>query len=238
MRRPSAPLRRLTLAAACWLASHAAAAAAQSRPGGGDVAALRGRLDPSTRQAVLAIIDSSAAAGVPTGPLAAKALEGDAKHAPGERIVAAVRALAVDLGVARRELGATADEPSLLAAAGALRSGVPAEALRELRAARGTAAAAWPLSVLSDLVRRGVPVDTAANVVLALARRGAPDPAFTALLQQVAGDIGAGIPPGAAAAARAPAGAAGQPPILPPSASAPPSGSRSHVAPPANPRRP
>ena len=238
MRSRSTALRRLTLAAACWLVCRPGLAVAQSRAGDDDLAAVRERLDPATRQAVLAIIDSSAAAGVPTDPLAAKALEGDAKRAPGDRIVAAVRALAVDLGVARRELGATADEPSLLAAASALRSGVPAEALRELRAARGTATAAWPLSVLSDLVRRGVPADTAANVVLSLARRGAPDPAFTVLLQQVAGDIGAGIPPGAAAAARAPAGGARKPPVLPPAAAAPPSGSRPHVAPPASPRRP
>ena len=115
-------------------------------------------------------------------------LEGAAKRAPGDRIVAAVRSLAIDLGVARTQLGAGADEGSLVAAVGALRSGVPADYLGELRGARKTTALAWPLSILADLVDRGVPADTAARVVLTLARSGASDAAFTAFQQQVARD--------------------------------------------------
>jgi len=207
-RSPALTLRALLLVSGLggMLSSRAAVAAAQDRAGEADAVALAERLDPPVRDAVQAIIDSSAAAGIPPHPLAAKALEGAAKRAPGDRIVAAVRSLATDLGVARAQLGAGADEGSLVAAVGALRSGVPADYLGELRSTRKATALAWPLSILADLVDRGVPADTAARVVLTLARSGASDAAFTAFQQQVARDVGAGVPPGAAAVARAPAG--------------------------------
>jgi hypothetical protein len=57
--------------------------------------------------------------------------------------------------------------------------------------------------VLSDLVARGVPVDTAASVIVHLAQGGATDADYTGLERGVARDIGAGAPPGAAAAIRA-----------------------------------
>jgi hypothetical protein len=60
-----------------------------------------------------------------------------------------------------------------------------------------------PLAVLSDLVSRGVPVDTAASVIVHLAQGGATDADYTGLERGVARDIGAGAPPGAAAAIRA-----------------------------------
>ena len=219
-RSPASRLRALLLISGLgMLSSRAAVAAAQDRAGTTDAVALGKRLDPPVRDAVQAIIDSSTAAGIPSHPLAAKALEGAAKRAPGDRIVAAVRSLATDLGVARAQLGAGADEGSLVAAVGAIRSGVPADYLGKLRSTRTANALAWPLSILADLVDRGVPADTAARVVLTLARSGATDAAFTAFQQQVARDVGAGVPPGAAAVARAPAsggGGAAQPPAAGP----------------------
>jgi hypothetical protein len=191
---------------AVWLVVLPSAAVAQSSTAADVPAALNDRLDPATSRVVEVVIDSAAADGVPTGPLVAKALEGAAKRAPGERIVLAVRSLATDLAVARRGLGPDADEASLVAGAAALRAGASSAYLGQLHEARAGAPVAWPLSVLADLVSHGVPADTAESVLLALAGSGATDAAFSAFEQQVLRDVGAGVPPGAAAVARAPAG--------------------------------
>jgi len=167
-----------------------------------DAASLQGRLDPATRGAVELILDSATRANVPVHPLIRKALEGAAKRAPGERIISAVRTLAADLAVARRALGADADESALAAGVSALRAGVSASSLREFRTVRQPVALAWPLTVLADLVSRGVPTDTATYTILSLARNGATDAAFSSFERQVLHDIDAGVPPGAATVAR------------------------------------
>src|SRR5574341_1439766 len=66
---------------------------------------LERRRDAETRARVAAIIDSARASGLPIEPLVDKALEGASKGAPGDRIVTAVRNLAVGLGAAREALG-------------------------------------------------------------------------------------------------------------------------------------
>ncbi|MDQ3696818.1 MAG: hypothetical protein M3373_02165, partial [Gemmatimonadota bacterium] len=65
---------------------------------------LEARLDARTRAGVVAIVDSARAAALPTEPLVLKALEGASKRAGRERILAAVRTLAVELGAARAAL--------------------------------------------------------------------------------------------------------------------------------------
>lgn len=141
--------------------------------------------------AVQSIIDSAAQAGLPTRPLVEKALEGSAKHASPDAIAGAVRALAAALGNARTALGtATADE--LNAGAVALRLGARPEDLTRLRAARSRSLVV-PLGVLSDLVARGVPVDTASDVVVALASQG--DDEYLAFRQRVDRDIDLGAAP-------------------------------------------
>jgi hypothetical protein len=178
---------------------------------------LGARLDPATRAAVEAVIDSARAAGLPTAPLVAKALEGAAKHAPGERIASALRSLAGDLATARTVLGADADPADLAASAALLRVGIESRVLGNIRAARSTEGVSVPLDVLTTLIGRGVPVDTAAGVVLALAQQHATDAEYARIADQVRQDIAAGVPPGAAVAARAPS-AVPRPPATPPSA--------------------
>src|SRR5207248_7779855 len=95
----------------------AAAAAAQQRDSRLE------RLDSTTRPIVAALVDSARAAALPTEPLVQRALEGATKRATGDRIVAAVRRLALDLDRARDALGSTASPPELGAAAAALRAG-------------------------------------------------------------------------------------------------------------------
>jgi hypothetical protein len=164
---------------------------------------LEGRLDPATRASVATLLDSARAAGLPTEPIVDKVLEGMTKRASPDRIVAAVRTLATDLGAARATLGPTASDDDVIAGASALRAGASGEMLARIKGVRGKAGLSVPLAVLSDLVARGVPVDTAASVIVHLAQGGASDADYTGLERGVARDIGAGAPPGAAAAIRA-----------------------------------
>jgi hypothetical protein len=190
---------RGTLLLLTSLAASPAALAAQ-----GD--ARLGRLEPGVGVTVRHLVDSARAAGLPTEPLVDKALEGASKNAPGPRISEAVRGLLEDLGRARDALGSGAAEAELVAGAAALRAGLPPEGLGALRRARRDAAVTVALATLADLVARGVPVETAQEAVLQLARRGEPDQDFVELRQEVERDISAGVPPAAAASVRASGG--------------------------------
>jgi hypothetical protein len=174
-------------------------------------ARLQGRLDPRTSSEVQQVLDSARRLGLPIEPLMDKALEGAAKRAEGDRIVSAVRTLAGGLRTARASLGPSSGEADLVAGAEALRAGVSSQALAELRASRGPQSVLTPLAVLSDLISRGVPADTAEAAVLRLAEQGASDADFGTLQQEVEHDIRAGASPSAAASVRAGGEAGGEP---------------------------
>ena len=118
---------------------------------------LAGRLPEPTRAQVAAIVDSARSAGLPTDPLVNRALEGAAKGAEGERIVAAVRSLAARIGEARAALGSSAGEAELVAGAAALRAGAAPGFLARLRREAPRTLLVVPLAVMADLVARGVP---------------------------------------------------------------------------------
>lgn len=158
------------------------------------------RVDSATRARVSAVIDSARVAGLPAEPLVQRALEGATKRATGDRIVAAVRRLAADLGRARDALGPASSAAELEAGAAALRAGARPAALAELRRARPQALAV-PLAVLADLVTTGVPPDSAVAAVLALAGT-ARDAELVEFRRAVERDIALGAPPAAAAAVR------------------------------------
>ena len=164
---------------------------------------LAGRLPEPARAAVAALVDSARAAGLPTDPLVNRALEGAAKGAEGERIVAAVRSLAARLADARAALGAGATEAELVAGAAAIRAGASAAFLARLRREAPREPLVVPLAVMADLVARGVPADTAATSVLALVRSGARDADLVAFRENVERDISLGAAGGAAASLRA-----------------------------------
>ena len=159
------------------------------------------RLDSISRPIVTALIDSARAAALPTEPLVQRALEGATKRATSDRIVAAVRRLALDLGHARDALGPTTSSPELTAAAAALRAGAPPATLTELRRVRQESLTV-PLAVLTDLVASGVPVDSAAAAVLTLAAK-ARDADLVEFRRAVERDIALGAPPASATAAAA-----------------------------------
>ena len=163
------------------------------------------RLDPETRASVVAIVDSARGAGLPGEPLIQRALEGATKGAAAPRIVAAVRRLAADLGTVRTALGARAATPELEAAVAALRAGASVRVLANLRDAR-RGPLTMALSVLADLVASGVPPDSAAAAVLALAPK-ARDADLVEFRRAVERDIALGAPPAAATSVRVNAGA-------------------------------
>jgi hypothetical protein len=164
-----------------------------------------GRLDPDTRAGVSAVVDSARAVGLPTEPLIQRALEGATKGAPGARILVAVRRLSSDLGATRAALGDKAAAPELEAGAAALRAGATPQQLARLRDVRRP-----PLTiafaVLADLVASGVPADSAAAAVLALAPN-ARDADLVEFRRAVERDIALGAPPAAATSVRLNAGA-------------------------------
>jgi hypothetical protein len=161
---------------------------------------LERRLDSATIAAVGTVIDSARAGGLPVEPLVQRALEGAAKHAEPDRIVAAVRRLAGELGVARAALGRESSPAELDAGAGALRAGVPPEDLTLLRRRR-TQSLTVALAALTDLVTGGVPPDSAAAAVLALAPK-ARDDQIVEFRRAVERDIALGALPSAATAVR------------------------------------
>jgi hypothetical protein len=166
-------------------------------------ARLDARLDARTRDAVVAVIDSAHADGIPSEPLVQKALEGASKHADGARIVTAVRQLAGELGDARAALGPSSTDAEVIAGASALHAGIAPAALARMRASRSHGSLTVALAVLTDLIARGVPGDTATTVISALTDAGAQDAELLRFQQGVERDIAQGATPAAAVGIRA-----------------------------------
>lgn len=165
--------------------------------------ALASRLDHPTYLAVMAIVDSARAARIPIKPLFDKALEGSAKGSDGPKIVVAVQQLSARMASAKRVLGTGTRGDEIKAAAGALELGVSLRDLARLRAACGKRSVTMPLAVLTDLIGREVPIPTATDVVLQLARSGVKDGDFSLYQRNVRADIDRGADPSAAATTRA-----------------------------------
>ncbi|HEX5438289.1 MAG TPA: hypothetical protein VFW98_14130 [Gemmatimonadaceae bacterium] len=169
-------------------------------------ARLDGRVDAATRARLTVVLDSAHAAGLPADPLVNKALEGASKGATGDRIVAAVRRLAADMTRARTALGA-ASTAELVAGAAAIHGGADPALLNRLRTQRPGASLEVALAVLTDLMARGVPADTATRAVVALVGTRARDAELVAFRRNVEEDIALGAPAAAATVVRLPASA-------------------------------
>ncbi len=189
----------LTAALATLVAAHAAAQDPRVE-----------RLDTVARAAVAALVDSARQSGLPAEALIDRALEGAAKQAPAPRIIAALTTLLANLRGARAALGAAATTPELEAGASAIHLGVPPSALTRLRTIRSRQPLTIALSVMADLAARGVPPDSAAAAVLALAA-SLRDDQFLAFRRSVERDIELGAPPAAAASSSVRLGAGSVP---------------------------
>ena len=165
------------------------------------------RLDAPSRAAIAALVDSARAQGIPVEPLMEKVYEGMGKGADGPRIVAAVRALTLEMASAHRALGTVASADEIKAAASAMHAGVPAVELGKMKKQSGLRRSlTLPFTVLADIVSRGVPVETAANAIRSLMGAGAKDADINTFQRNVRVDIEKGAPPAAAAETRAKAG--------------------------------
>ena len=164
---------------------------------------LANRFPPATEATLRTLVDSAHRMGIPAEPLVQRALEGASHGADPARVVAAVRGLVNRLDVARQALGTSATEAELLAASGALYLGIPPDTLVRLRRRHASGGLALPLVVLADMIRQGVPKDTATAVILSLSDAGVADESYRALRQAVLLDIRSGVPPATAAAMRA-----------------------------------
>ena len=111
-----------------------------------------------------------------------------------------MRRLSGELGVARDALGKTSSPAELDAGASALRAGVRPEDLTLLRQRRMQSLTV-ALAALTDLVTGGVPPDSAAAAVLALASL-ARDDQLVDFRRAVERDIALGALPSAATAVR------------------------------------
>jgi len=139
---------------------------------------LRAGMSASAYASLSAELRSARERGLPTEPLVSKALEGAAKHIPGERIVLAVRQTSERLARAQillRPSPATATE--LTAVADAMQRGVPDDAIRNLAEdPKGRASIALSAHAVADLLDHGVPLAVGVEVVRAWRGNGA-DPA-------------------------------------------------------------
>jgi len=186
----------LALGAALIVSALATPAAAQD-------ARLAARLDKPTYAAVNAIVDSARHSKLPTGPLVDKALEGASHGFDGAKITAAVHQTMLRMGSAKRVLGSNASADEIKSAAVALDAGVSERDLAQLRNVSGKRQITMPLTVLTDLIGRQVPIPTATAVVLQLARSGVKDNDLALFQRNVRADIDHGADPAAAATTRA-----------------------------------
>lgn len=144
------------------------------------------RFDSITAVNLRALLEQAAAEGIPIGPLINRALEGAARKVHGSKILQVVRDHATAMMLARDALGENATAAELDAGAGALRAGLDNSALEAVRATRPVGYAVVPLTVLADIVIRGVPAKTARDAVTSISKLPSSDEALRGLQVTVA----------------------------------------------------
>lgn len=144
------------------------------------------RFDSTTANTLRSIIDAAAEIGLPTGPLINRALQGAGMGKKGTQIVSAVRAYAAALSDAREVLGPKSKTDELEAGASAIRAGVDMRTLEAMRATRPDGSVVMPLTVLTDVLQRGIPPASARDAITAIARMPNSDRALEGLRAMVA----------------------------------------------------
>jgi hypothetical protein len=140
-------------------------------------ARLAGRIPAAAIAPVDSVVRLAAADGLPTDQLVEKALEGGAKQASSQQIVAAVAQVATQLRQARTLLlrsGATAPvQPAeVVAVAAALVRGLPAPLVQRLVAVLPGEPTGPALDAVADMVGHGFAQDSAVDLVVDAVRQG------------------------------------------------------------------
>ncbi len=162
------------------------------------------RLDAATLAAVRPILDAAERDSLPRQALQSKVLEGLAKDVAPEQIGRVVSGLALELRSARSGLrGRLPDQPlfdgEVVAVATAARHGIGIDVVQSLWASRTDGASLEvPVTVLGELVRRGVPVDDAANLMTHVVATSVPLPVAAQIPGKFDGAIGSGASAAAA----------------------------------------
>ncbi len=146
-------------------------------------------LDSAASAQIGTIVDGAHAIGLPTERIVAKVQRGLFVHAPAPKIVAAARAVADRLAVARTALAPAPSPADIEAGEDALSLGVNEAALKAIREASPNQSVAVPLGVLAQLVTSGVPTKRATDMVTQLIRRGATSEQLVALGRDVDFDV-------------------------------------------------
>ena len=201
---------------------------------------LDGRVSPEVGRAVQGIAADAAARGLPVEPLVQKAIEGAAKGVPGDRVIAAVRALAGHLAEAAKVLqvpGVAAPTADVVeGAADALAAGLGGSQVRDLvGVSRPPYDPALTLQVAATLTGLGVPPTQAVQLLEGMISAGRAPGDLLGLPGQVQAGVVRGATPAQAAAGLARA-AGGSPPGRTPGW-VPPGQSNPHKPPP-NPHKP
>ncbi|HET8649134.1 MAG TPA: hypothetical protein VFL95_03775 [Gemmatimonadales bacterium] len=151
------------LAVACVLLSLAPVAQAQSAAV--PVTRLRAQLPPAIADSVFAVLAQADAIGLPTRPLAERALEALAKNQPAESLPGMLEQFSADMIAGRAALEdagvGNPDADEIEAAATALARGVSGDEIAETARAQHGGALTVPLFTLAELRDRGLPSDQA-----------------------------------------------------------------------------
>lgn len=136
------------------------------------------------------IVSAARDAGLPVDPILGKVRYGVVVvHAPPQRIIAAARALAARLEVARDALAPRPTPSDIANGADALAYGATKDELRAVRSASSDQLVSTHLGVLAQLVASGVPAKRAAEIVTDLIKRHASAAQLAALGNDVNADV-------------------------------------------------
>lgn len=138
------------------------------------------------------IVAAARDAGLPVDAILGKVKYGAIVHAPPQRIIAAARAVATRLQVARDALAPRPTATDISNGADALEYGATKDELRAVRTASGDQPISTPLGVLAQLVASGVPPKRAATIVTDLIKRHASSAQLVALGTDVNADVASG----------------------------------------------
>jgi hypothetical protein len=145
------------------------------------------RFDSLTLLNLRAQLEIAVDNGLPTGPLIDRALEGAARRAGSAKILQVVRDHMAAMAHARDLLGAKSSTDELNTGADALKAGIEMRTLTAMRETRpAVGATVVPLTVLTDIVKRGVPEPAARDAVAAIAKMPSSDDALRGLQLTIA----------------------------------------------------
>jgi hypothetical protein len=156
---------------------------------------LAGLVDAPTYDQLTTLLAQADSAGLPTGPLVQKALEGHSKGANDRVLLDAVDRLLERLRVARAALGDEISEEELASAAAALYVGATPEMLRTIRQLRAGVELSGAYTAFAYLLQQGVQSEASIAAIGELIRSRAGGPDFVALQQLLAADIVSGVSP-------------------------------------------